>query len=70
MHVVGGVMPDLSAVIAEGRDPNVRELFLVAERMWTEGDLERSAFAWGHLPPASDERAGALRAALIALCGV
>jgi hypothetical protein len=55
--------------MAEGRDPTVHELFIVAGRIWVDGSAHRSAFAWGHLAAASTDRVMALRAAKLALCG-
>lgn len=55
--------------VAEGRDPTVQELFHVAQRIWSDGAPDRSAFAWGRLPTASLDRLSALRSARLALCG-
>lgn len=55
--------------IATGLDPTLHELFAVAERMWTDGAADRSAFAWGALPPDSKDRLIALRRARAALGG-
>jgi hypothetical protein len=56
--------------MGEGRDPSIQELGRVAERIWTDGGANRSAFGWRHLSPASLARLSALRAAQLALCGV
>lgn len=50
------------ACMSEGRDPTVRELFVVAQRIWVDGADRRSAFAWGWLPAASPDRLASLRA--------
>ena len=55
--------------MSEARPPSVRELFLVAQRIWSEGAPDRSAFSWGRLDPVSADRIFALRAAQVALCG-
>lgn len=63
-------MPQLIDCVAHDRDPTIAELLDVAGRIWVEAGVDRSAFAWGRLPPASDDRALAVRAALVALRGV
>ena len=69
-HSVSPFIPDqLVDCIANDRDPTVRELFALAERMWTDASGARSAFAWGGLPPASTDRLVALRSAQLALSG-
>lgn len=55
--------------VAEGRDPTLQELCVVAQRIWVDGAANRSAFAWATLPTTSPGRVGALRAARLALCG-
>lgn len=56
--------------VGEGRDPSPQELSSVAERIWSDGGANRSAFAWSDLSQASFARRHALRAAQLALCGV
>lgn len=64
------LMPDqLIDCMASGRDPTVQELFVIAERIWTDGAAGRSAFSWGCLPPNSHDRQNALRGAHLALTG-
>jgi hypothetical protein len=53
--------------MSEDREPSVEDLFRVAERIWSEGAANRSAFAWGSLSAA--ERVQPLRAAQLALRG-
>lgn len=55
--------------VASDREPTVQELFQVAQRIWTEGAADRSAFRWGMLPSAGSEKLLALRAAQVALSG-
>lgn len=55
--------------MGEGRAPTVRELFRVAERIWSDGGADRSAFAWKSLSVVSVARCDAMRAAHLALCG-
>jgi hypothetical protein len=55
--------------MATDREPSVQELFQVAQRIWTEGAPDRSAFRWGILPSADSEKLVALRAAHVALSG-
>lgn len=55
--------------MSAARFPTVPELYIVAERIWTDCEGSRSAFAWGELPTEAPERATALRAAHMALCG-
>lgn len=63
------VLDELIDCIANGRDPTTNELLAVAERVWTDGQPERSAFAWQRLPVDGSERLHALRAAQLALSG-
>lgn len=65
----GAYPGELVACIAHAREPTVHELFAVAERVWVESAADRSAFAWGRLPPTDPERVGALRVAQASLCG-
>lgn len=55
--------------VATDREPSVQELFRVAERIWSDGAANRSAFRWGRLAPTDAEKLLALRAAQIALSG-
>lgn len=55
--------------VATDRAPTVQELFHVAERIWTEGASDRSAFRWGRLAPTDPARLRSLRAAQMALLG-
>ncbi len=55
--------------VATDREPSVQELFRVAERIWSDGAANRSAFRWGRLASGDTEKLLALRAAQIALCG-
>ncbi len=55
--------------MANGRDPTARELFDVAERIWTDGAAERSTFSWEDLHPKSSDRLIAFRSAQLALSG-
>ena len=55
--------------VKEGRAPSVHELFVVAERIWSDGGANRSAFAWNEMPRSSAVRLDAMRAAQLALCG-
>jgi len=48
---------------------NLQELFRVAQRIWSDGAADRSAFRWGRLAPTDTEKLLALRAAHIALSG-
>lgn len=59
----------LVGCVAEGRDPTVHELFYVAQRIWSEGAVDRPVFAWATLPSGSPDRVLAVRAAHLALCG-
>ena len=53
--------------MSEGRSPTIRELYDVAERIWSDGGADRSAFAWDSLP--RTDSLPSLRAAHLALCG-
>lgn len=67
---ISPLMPDqVIDCMASGRNPTVQELFVIAERIWTDGASGRSAFSWGRLPPNSDDRRNALRGAQLALTG-
>lgn len=55
--------------MAEGKHPTADELLIVAERIWSDGGAERSAFAWGKLGVTEPERVRAMRSAELALCG-
>ena len=55
--------------VAIDRQPSVQELFRVAQRIWSDGAADRSAFRWGRLAPTDTEKLLALRAAQIALSG-
>jgi len=55
--------------VATDRPPTVQELFQVAQRIWTDGAANRSAFRWGCLPSTDPEKLTALRAAQVALLG-
>ncbi|MFT6570626.1 MAG: hypothetical protein ACJAWY_002347, partial [Sphingomonas echinoides] len=46
--------------VSEARSPSVQELFVVAQRIWSEGAPDRSAFSWGRLDPVSADRIFAL----------
>ena len=63
------MLDQLVECIATGREPTIHELFAVAERIWTDGAAERSAFAWDQLAPDASERLVALRGAQLALTG-
>lgn len=51
------------------RQPSVEELFRVAQRIWSDGATNGSAFRWGRLAPTDTEKLLALRAAQLALSG-
>lgn len=55
--------------VGSARSPTAVELHIVAERIWSESHDTRSVFRWSDLPLADPERAGAFRAAHVALCG-
>ena len=55
--------------VARDRAPTVQELCHVAERIWTEGGTDRSAFRWGCLAPTDPDKLMSLRAAQVALIG-
>lgn len=55
--------------ISGGRLPSEPELYVVAERIWTDCGRARSAITWGDLAPEAPERVVAVRAAHVALCG-
>ncbi|GHH26103.1 hypothetical protein GCM10008023_40210 [Sphingomonas glacialis] len=55
--------------VASDRAPTIQELFHVAERIWTDGASDRSAFRWGRLAPTDPARLLSLRAAQMALMG-
>ena len=61
------IIDEVVDCMSEAKNPTVQDLFSVAQRIWSEGAPNRSAFAWGTLPVA--DRAYALRAARLALCG-
>ncbi len=61
------IISEVIDCMSEDREPSVQDLFRVAERIWSEGAPNRSAFAWGSLPAA--ERVQSLRAAQLALRG-
>lgn len=64
------LVPDqIIKCISTGREPTVQELFQVAERIWIDGAIGRSAFSWGRLPSGSHDRLVALRGAQLALSG-
>jgi hypothetical protein len=63
------VADQLVDCMANGRDPTVHELSHVAERIWTDGADERSAFGWGSLAANSSDRLFAFRSAQVALVG-
>lgn len=60
---------ELVRCIADGRDPSVDELFVVARQVWAEAQQDRSAFGWDRLVPAHPDKVGALRIAQAALSG-
>ena len=62
--------PTVIDCVARDRTPTVQELFRVAERIWTDGAVGRSAFNWDCLDTADPEKLMALRAAKAALLGV
>ena len=64
-----GVPADLIDCLSAGRRPTVPELMRMAERVWIEGAPERSTAAWKRLSDLSEDRANAVRFALVALCG-
>jgi len=55
--------------VARDRAPTVQELCHVAERIWTEGGIDRPAFRWGCLAPTDPDKLMSLRAAQVALLG-
>ncbi|WP_029624172.1 hypothetical protein [Sphingomonas sp. PAMC 26617] len=55
--------------VATDRQPSVQELFRVAQRIWSDGAADRSAFRWSCLAPTDTKKLLALRAAQIALSG-
>lgn len=55
--------------VASDRAPTVQELFHVAELIWVEGAVDRSAFRWGRLAPSDPDKLMSLRAAQAALLG-
>lgn len=64
------LMPDeIVDCMANGRTPTAQELHDVAERIWTDGAANRSAFGWARLDANSIERVSAFRNALTALVG-
>lgn len=69
MESKGVLMSELLDCLANGRDPTIHELHVVARGIWTQGAADRSAFMWDRMNPVSQDRAQALRAALAALRG-
>jgi hypothetical protein len=63
------IAPEVIDCIAEGREPDVDELFRVARHIWADVQGPRSAFAWGELTQDSSERLLSLKAAQAALVG-
>lgn len=55
--------------IGGNRIPSDPELFIVAERIWSDCNGSRSAFAWGDLSDDASERTMAIRAAEMAMIG-
>ena len=55
--------------VASDRAPTIREIFHVAERIWTDGASDRSAFSWDRLAPTDPAKLMSLRAAQMALLG-
>ena len=55
--------------MASDRAPTISELFGVAERIWKEGAVGRSAYSWSRLDATDPEKLMALRAAKVALLG-
>ena len=56
--------------IARDRGPSVRELDVLAARIWREGVGADSVFAWGELPAGGEQRQASLRAAVVATNGM
>jgi hypothetical protein len=63
------IAPEVIACIADGRQPELAELYRVADRIWRDLGGERSAFSWGQLPHGDSSRLLVLRAAQAALNG-
>lgn len=64
------LMPDeLIYCVASGSPATAAQVLQLAARIWAETAPHRSAFAWGDLPLAADDRQFAMRSAAIALDG-
>lgn len=55
--------------MGEGRAPTPEETVIVAQRIWSDGAVSRSAFSWNSLSVSSPDRLGSMRAAGLALHG-
>jgi hypothetical protein len=64
------IMPDeLVECVATGTPATAAQVVHLAARIWAEANPRRSAFAWGDLPPAAEDRLLAMRYAATALNG-
>lgn len=61
--------PTVIDCVARDRAPTVQEFFDVAERIWTDGAVGRSASSWDRLGMTDPDKLMALRAAKAALLG-
>jgi hypothetical protein len=60
---------ELVDCIAESRQPTDAERAVVAQRIWSDGAPQRSAFAWESLSVSSPDRLASMRAADLAFYG-
>lgn len=69
MRCYAGVAEPLIRCVSTGLMPTDEEVDALAERIWLESAPARSAFGWGRLEAACEERRAAVQTAAIALVG-